>query len=71
MEDINNYFDSAYNLFHNQSINDATLENAMEVPELEAIFANSKPGEYFQHVLSVAIHQHYVLEKIKSALSSE
>ena len=70
MEDINNYFDSTYNLFHNQAINDVTLDNAMEIPELEVIFANANPGEYFQQVLSVAIHQHYVLEKIKSALHS-
>ena len=62
------YFDPTYNTFHNQSLKDATVENALEIPEIAVIFENANPGEYFQQILSMAIHQHYVLEKIEKSL---
>lgn len=70
MTDNNNYFDPTFNTFHNQSLKDATVENALEIPEIAVIFENANPGEYFQQILSIAIHQHYVLEKIEKALHS-
>lgn len=70
MTDKFNYFDNTYNLFHNQHISDVTINNAMEIPEIEAVFANANPGDYFNQILHIAIHQHYVLEQIKNALHS-
>lgn len=51
-----------------QIIKDSTIENAMTIPALEAIFANANPEDYFNQVLAVAVHQAYVLDKIESAL---
>ena len=62
------YFDSTYNLFHNQFVDDVTLETAMEIPEFEAVFANANGEDYFNQILHMAIHMHYVLSKIESAM---
>ena len=64
------YFDKDTNTFNHQTLTDASIEAAMEIPALEAVFANARPHEYFQQILSMAIHQHYVLEKIEKALHS-
>ena len=64
------YFDRTYNLFHNQRINDMTLILAMEIPEIEAVFANAEPGDYFNQILHMAVHIHYVLSKIENAIKS-
>lgn len=68
MTDNIKYYDTTYNLFHNQHIDDVTLNTAMEIPEFEAVFANAEQGDYFNQILHIAIHQHYVLSKIESAM---
>ncbi len=68
MTDDHKYYDTTYNLFHNQHIDDITLNTAMEIPEFEAVFANAEQGDYFNQILHMAIHMHYVLSKIESAM---
>lgn len=70
MTDDLKYFDPTYNTFHNQSITDANIEAAMEVPDLEAIFANANPGDYFNQILAVAVHQAYVIDRIKKFINN-
>lgn len=53
-----------------QILKDANFEAAMKVPELEAIFANADPSEYFNQVLAVAVHQAYVLDRIKQFINN-
>lgn len=61
-------FDKDTNTFNRQKLADTTIKAAMEIPALEAVFANARPDEYFQQILAVAIHQNYVLEKIEKDL---
>mgnify|MGYP006908905267 CR=1 FL=1 len=70
MTEDNKYFDSTYNLLHNQHISDATIDNAMEIPQIEAVFANAEPGDYFNQILHIAIHQAYVLDRIKQFINN-
>lgn len=70
MTDDLKYFDTTYNLFHNQHIDDVTIENAMEIPEIEAVFANAEQGDYFNHILHIAIHQAYVLDRIRQFINN-
>lgn len=51
-----------------QYIDDSTMDNAMAIPALEAIFANAKPEDYLNQVLAVAVHQAWVLQKIEASL---
>lgn len=51
-----------------QKLSDVTLVNAFNDPAIEAVFANANPEDYFQQILSIAIHRGYVIEKIESAL---
>ena len=51
-----------------QLVKDSTLDNAMAIPALEAIFANAKPEDYLNQVLAVAVHQAWVLQKIEASL---
>ena len=64
------YFDETHNLFHNQHVDDPTLDAAMEIPELEAIFANSDGGDYFNQILHVCVHQAWVLNKIEKYIEA-
>lgn len=70
MTDDLKYYDPTYNTFHNQSITDANIEAAMEVPDLEAIFANANPGEYFNQVLAVAVYQAHMLDRIRQFINN-